>query len=256
MDAAVFFAFQATENDSDEVADEHVITTAAILTTGAEVAKLLRNERRQPSRNYLTRLDLPPNPHLGTAWRHLFESQNDRAFITTMGFDVATFKVIVGSGFGARWLSRSIPRNDSASAGNPRPGGRSLDTDGALGLVLHYLNSTMLESSLQQLFGLIPTTVSRYITFSLNILLETLRQMDDAAIRWPRTLHEFQGYNKLITARHPRLHGAFASIDGLNLITETSDNTDIENATFNGWLSAHFISSVIVFAPDGMISSS
>ena len=117
----------------------------------------------------------------------------------------------------------------------------------------HFLNSTMLKSGLQQIFGLIPSTVSRYISFSLKILLETLCQIPDAAIQWPRTLQEFQSYSDLITACHPRLHGAFASIDGLNLITQTSDDVDIENATYNGWLSAHFISSVIVFAPDGMM---
>lgn len=254
MDVAPFLTLQGAQNDADEVAGEDVdylVATAAVLATGAEAARLLRNERRLPSRNYLTRYDLPPNPHLGTAWQYLFGSQNDRAFITTMGFDVATFEFIISSGFGERWLSRPIPRRDAHMSGKPRPGGRSLDTDGALGLTLHFLNSTMLESSLQQLFGLIPSTVSRYITFGLKILLETLRQMPDAAIRWPQTLQEFESYSGFITARHPRLHGAFASIDGLNLMTETSDDVDIENATYNGWLSEHFISSIIVFAPDG-----
>ncbi|KAK2465444.1 hypothetical protein APHAL10511_002798 [Amanita phalloides] len=113
----------------------------------------------------------------------------------------------------------------------------------------------MLKSSLQQLFGLIPSTVSCYITFSLNILLKTLCQMPDTAIQWPQTLQEFQYYTGLITACHPWLHGAFASINGLNLMTETSGDVDIENVTFNGWLSEHFISSVIVFAPDGTIIS-
>ena len=94
-------------------------------------------------------------------WQALFDSHNDRAFITTMGFDVETFELIVRSGFGTLWLSRPIPRTDVSIHGEPRPGGRFLDAWGALGLVLHYLNSTMLEISLQQIFALIPTTVSR-----------------------------------------------------------------------------------------------
>ena len=171
-----------------------------------------------------------------------------------MCFDVVTFKFIIGSGFGERWLLRPIPHSDAhtGTLAKPCPGERLLDTDGALGLALHFLNSTMLESSLQQLFGLIPSTVSYYITFSLKILLETLRQMPDAVIQWPGTLEEFQSYSSIITAHHPQLHGAFVLIDGLNLMTETSDDVDIENATFNGWLSEHFISSIIVFALDGM----
>jgi hypothetical protein len=38
-------------------------------------------------------------------------------------------------------------------------------------------------------------------------------------------------------------------IDGLNLFSQTSDNPEIENATYNGWLSKHCISSVLVFVP-------
>lgn len=258
MDASSFIAMQIAGGDDDEVADdmEHqIITTAALLTAGAATSRLIRNEQRKPSRNYLTRRELPPNPHLGTAWRSLFESQNDRAFITTMGFDLATFKCIIDSGFKQRWLAQPIPRRDASTSGSSRPGGRSLDTDGALGLVLHYLNSTMLETSLQQIFGLIPTTVSRYITFGLDILLQTLRQMPEAEIQWPAQQEDFEQYTEIIVARHPRLDGAFGSIDGLNLPTETSKDVDIENATYNGWFSEHFISSVLVFVPDGRISS-
>lgn len=169
-----------------------------------------------------------------------------------MGFDVETFELIVRSGFGTLWLSQPIPRADANTHGETRPGGRSLNAWGALGLVLHYLNSTMLEISLQQIFALIPTTVSRYITFGLQILLETLRVLPDAAIRWPVHDIEFQDDSDLIVARHARLDGAFASVDGLNLPTQTSEDPEVENATYNGWLSEHFISFVIVFSPRGM----
>jgi hypothetical protein len=93
-----------------------------------------------------------------------------------MGFDMRTFKFIINAGFEERWHSRPIPHNDACILGNSCPGARSLDAKGTLGLILHYLNSTMLKSSLQQLFGLIPTTVSCYITFSLGILLEILQE--------------------------------------------------------------------------------
>jgi hypothetical protein len=118
---------------------------------------------------------------MGTPWQVLCCSQNDRAYITTMGFDVKTFNYIVESGFGSRWLSQPIPRPEVHTSGNSRPSGRSLDSWGALGLVLHFLNSTMTEVSLQQIFSLIPTTVSRYIQFGLKILLETLREIPSGA---------------------------------------------------------------------------
>ncbi|KAF9484657.1 hypothetical protein BDN70DRAFT_825117 [Pholiota conissans] len=256
MDAAAqFFTQMLAEHTEEDVEEDDYNNHLAIglLVVGVEAGRLQRVEQRHNSRNYLCRADLPPNPRFRTPWLALFTNRNDRAYITTMGFNVETFNLIVTSGFGQRWLSEPIPRNDAHSGGDSRPGGRSLDAWGALGLVLHYLNSTMREISLQQIFGVIPTTASRYITFGLDILLKTLREMPDASIYWPKSLQEFQFNSSLISARHPRLSGAFGSIDGLNLPTQTSNDPDIENATYNGWLSEHFISSVIVFSPEGLI---
>jgi hypothetical protein len=84
----------------------------------------------------------------------------------------------------------------------------------------------MREISLQQIFALIPSTISWYISFTLDLLLQTLRSMPDAAICWLKhsdenQYSEFYKFNQLIVARHPRLTRAFASIDGLNLPVET-----------------------------------
>jgi hypothetical protein len=110
-----------------------------------------------------------------------------------------------------------------------------LAAEGGLGLVLHYLLSTMSETSLQEIFTLIPSTVSRYINFSLDTLLHVLKSVPDAAISWPKH-DKFAELNSLIVHRHPLLTDAFASIDGLDLPLQTSADEDIENATFNEWL--------------------
>ncbi|KIK82175.1 hypothetical protein PAXRUDRAFT_14874 [Paxillus rubicundulus Ve08.2h10] len=47
--------------------------------------------------------------------------------------------------------------------------------------------------------------------------------------------------------------GGFGSINSLKLPVQTSDDIDIENATLNGWLSEHFISSVLVFSSQGIV---
>jgi hypothetical protein len=109
----------------------------------------------------------------------------------------------------------------------------------------------MLEVSLAQVFALVPSTVSRYITFTLKILLLTLRRMKEAQIRWPLD-EEFQEYNNLVLARHPLLVGAFGTMDGLNLPVQTSQDQEVENSTFNGWLQDHFVSSVFAFGAEGM----
>ena len=102
-----------------------------------------------------------------------------------MGFDVNTFELILNSGFRDFWSTTTI--TDVDVDGNPWLGHHSLDATGALGLVLHYLNSCMTQTSLQQIFGLVPATVDHYILFSLRILDMTLLSMPYAHVMQPRS---------------------------------------------------------------------
>jgi len=68
----------------------------------------------------------------------------------------------------------------------------------------------------------------------------------------PQTQDKLEYLGSLIKKRHPLLDGAFGSIDGLSLPVQESDDPEIENATYNGWKSSHFISNVLVFSPEGM----
>jgi hypothetical protein len=91
----------------------------------------------------------------------------------------------------------------------------------------------MMETSLQEIFTLIPSTVSRYINFTLDTLLHILQSISDAAITWPKK-DKFAQLNSLIVCHHPLLTSAFASIDGLNLPVQTSADKDLKNMTYNG----------------------
>ena len=95
-----------------------------------------------------------------------------------------------------------------------------------------------------------PSSVSRYLHFALDILLETLRGIPDGHVQWLAG-EEFQENNALITVWHPLLTVAFASMDGLNLPVQTSNDAEVENGTYNGWLSKHFVSCVFAFAATG-----
>jgi hypothetical protein len=241
--------FMLAEQQEDEFEDE-LSACVGLVCYGLEEARQLSISRCSLQRLYLTRSDLP-DPHTDTPWQALYHSQSDRGFITTMGFDVVTFHDILHHGFERLWNETPIPRRDVLSSSVPQVNCRSLDACGALGLILHYLNSTMLEVSLAQVFALVPSTVSRYVTFTLGILLFTLRRMKGAQIHWPVD-DKFQEYNNLVLARHPLLVGAFGTMDGLNLPVQTSQDQEIENATFNGWLQDHFVSSVFAFGAEGM----
>ncbi|KAG2048889.1 hypothetical protein BDR06DRAFT_984583 [Suillus hirtellus] len=210
-------------NDGEEMGfldnEEDVRMLAATLIAGIELARLDCVETWNPKRLYLCCAHLLPDPHQNTPWQVLYASHNDHVFITIMGIDVLTFKFILTSGFASLWYHKSITHPDTNLQGIPHLNSHSLDAGGALSLVLHYLNSTIHETSLQQIFALIPATRC----------------------------------SALIVAHHSRLEGAFRSIDGLILPVQTSHDVDIENATYNSWLSKHFVSSVIAFSAEGIV---
>ncbi|KAF5340016.1 hypothetical protein D9611_012339 [Ephemerocybe angulata] len=252
-----FFLIQASDQWCHDEEDE---TAAALgLFLGCAILpRLCQNELRREHRRYLTRPDLLPNPRINTPWQALHGSRNDRAFITTMGLNVDTFEYILNEGgFKNRWNDWTITntRNDVNPDGVPRPERRSLDSAGALGLVLHYfkLSSSMREVSLQLIFALTPSTVSRYLDRAQDILLETLEEMPEASITMPEGVDEFTSLNNLIVARHPHLTGGCASIDGLSLGVEEAADRELENATYNAWKAKHCINNVIVFSPEGLI---
>jgi hypothetical protein len=212
------------------------------------------NHRPRPrKRHYLKRAELLPSPGESSGWQAICQSREDRAYIHVLGISVATFDYLMDSGFRNAWNSRPIKRTDTNQAGASRKGARSLDVAGGLGLALHFLCSTMSQTSLQVIFALVPSTVSRYIDFSLDILLEVLTRIPEAHLGWP-TRAAMRENSQLINAKHSSakyLKGAFGFMDGLNIPVTTSNNEDEQNANYNGWLHAHVVSNVIVFSPDG-----
>ncbi|KAF8602993.1 hypothetical protein BDV93DRAFT_580586 [Ceratobasidium sp. AG-I] len=211
--------------------------------------RIARRERRS---GHLVRGNLQPHPRLESAWQSLYKSDDERAFITTMSVDKVTFNYLLSAGFRRAWNNRTIPRNDVNAAGRTRLGRRSLAAEGALGLLLHHLCSTMNETGLQLIFAIVPSVLSRYINFGLDILLQVLRQIPEATISWP-TPEEMQTYSEAINQRHPTIHGAFGFMDGLGVPVGVSGDPLVENANYNGWKKCHKVTSVIAFAPDGTI---
>lgn len=190
----LFQHWPEVEHENETQDQMRLAAAALIIGSNEDHAWAIQNQR--PRRQYLGRLNLLPNPQFGTPWKHLYQCHEDRAFITAMGVDTSTFHAILEASFGTLWYSHTIPRTDTYTAGHTRAGKRSLDTEGGLGLVLHWLSSTTCQVSLQQIFALVPSTVSRYQRFALSILIKVLRQMPSAAIDWPRgeEFFELSGY--------------------------------------------------------------
>lgn len=92
------------EMDIEEEEEEVLLVVACVLGGIAEV-----QQRRSAVRHrlYLRRAELMPNPNDESPWQRLRASQNDRAFITTMGIDVPTFDTILARGFAFAWSTRT-----------------------------------------------------------------------------------------------------------------------------------------------------
>jgi hypothetical protein len=108
------------QGDNDE--QDQLTLTLAIACAGVEALYCEHARLCHPSRLYLTRPQLLPNPHINTPWQHLHGSWSDCAYITTMGFDVATFEAILNAGFEGSWYAIPIHQNDTNSSGRARPG--------------------------------------------------------------------------------------------------------------------------------------
>lgn len=80
-----------------EKKEEELLQLGATIALGAGVAGKMRKAARP--RLYLCHQELMPDPRAQSPWQALYASQNDRVFITTMGFDIATFNLLLDRGF-------------------------------------------------------------------------------------------------------------------------------------------------------------
>jgi hypothetical protein len=129
--------------------------------------------KRVPIRTYLTRPDLTENPQGTSAWNHLRDVGNDRAFITVMGVDVQTFELLLIH-FSMAWDSATITQSDVNPNGDPQPARRSLDAAGGLALLLHWLSSSMAAYTLQQIFSITAAVCTRNLQHARSCLLAIL----------------------------------------------------------------------------------
>ncbi|QRV96986.1 DDE superfamily endonuclease [Ceratobasidium sp. AG-Ba] len=220
-----------------------------LLARFAQVSALIR---RRSSYRFFLRRHLLPSPRHNTPWVKIRNSFDDQAYLLKTGLTVATFQYILRNGFERLWNAHTIYRDDVNQYGQPRLRRRSLPADGALGLVLHWITSTAKESELAEMFALVPSVLSRYLYFGLQILVHVLQHLPESQITWPSPA-EMARSAELIRTRHPTVRGAFGFIDGLSLAAETSSDPRQQEATYNGWLHSHRIGNILVFAPDGRV---
>lgn len=226
----------------------------AALLLLARFAKISKAQQRRSRRYHLLRSHLLPDPRQNTDWRQLRCSFDDRAYLGTTGLDVASFEYILQNGFERLWSKHTLRRHDVSRYGRPRLRRRSLLADGVLALTLRWLTSTASYTDLQQIFALVHSVVSRYISSGIKILARVLSELPEGRVAWPSP-EKMGEYSDSIQQRHPGIEGAFGFIDGLHIPVEVSSDPQEEQATYNGWLHSHQIGNMFVFAPDGKQSA-
>ncbi|RDX39510.1 hypothetical protein OH76DRAFT_1323504, partial [Lentinus brumalis] len=66
-----------------------------------------------------------------------------------------------------------------------------------------------------RIFALVPSTIARYCSWALKILLKVLRCIPSGRILWWKDADECAEDSALICTRHPLLSGAIGSVAGI-----------------------------------------
>ncbi|KAF0712318.1 hypothetical protein As57867_004857, partial [Aphanomyces stellatus] len=100
---------------------------------------------------------------------------------------------------------------------------RILHKHAVLAMVLHFYTAAVEHKTLQELFGVPPTTFSRVMSNAEEALERSLRRMPDAAVRWP-SVQQQQRWSELTNAKEPLVEGVFAFVDGKNYRVQAPSN--------------------------------
>ena len=202
-------------------------------------------------RHKFTRAELPAPDK--SSWKYVVSAGLDSGYLEMTALTVGSFRKLhdeFAPRMTAHWDSNRVNEGGPRVSQRGRP--RLCSTWDALGLVLCYFHQMDLQGSLGQKFGFTPSATNRYLNAGREVLLQTLRHMPDATIKWPRR-HEMERHARRISRAQPHLTGCFGFVDGLNIAIENPADPIEQNAYYNGWLSGCYCSNIFVFDSEGCI---
>lgn len=182
----------------------------------------------------LGKVALPPVSQ--SAWWYLYGSGDNSSMMTCTGFDYVSFNRLHGLLFPTQIA---------------RPGHPSiLNTHARLGLVLHYLNSSMMQKTLCQIFSATEAIISRDLNRMLTLLCEKLPTIEDAKVRWPR-IDEMERLSAAVNEYHNNSYHVFGFVDGVSFSIEDDSDSEMQNAYYNGWKARSTVSNIFAYGSDG-----
>ena len=94
---------------------------------------------------------------------------------------------------------------------------------------------------------------SQAINRDINILVESLKDDPDACISWP-TDKEMAGLIARTNHKYPMLdrYNVWGAVDGCKIAIQTSKDSDVQAAYYNGWLHSHVVVNVLLVDTGGV----
>jgi hypothetical protein len=191
-----------------------------------------------------------------SAWRRLYEAQNDQGMITLTGFDCASFAslcVLFAPVFNS-YMS-FVPSGTSCFKWENLPNkGRKqkIQPEDCLELVLAWTRTRGSLMALQLIFVMTYSNLDDYLLFGKQIIVTVLKNDDRARILLP-CLKNIDEYKHMARNRHSFLTDVWCIMDGLKLTLEQSSDALIQERYYNGWTHDHYVTSVLCFCPNGTI---
>ena len=174
-------------------------------------------------------------------WNKLLNYGDDKSFLEMTGFDRKTWMRLEDVIFPAKERLRS-------KRGRPS----ILDDRGQLGLFVFFLGSSMSLSQLCMIFGIVPSSASRFINRMLKKVPVKLRKNRFAQIKFPDET-EKQKFALQIANRYPRIQNCIGFMDGLSIHVQCSDDPELQNACYNGYHADTMCNNVFLFGPNGKV---
>jgi len=190
-------------------------------------------------------------------WSMILNRGNDACMITATGLDNQSF-------FALHRLFYPYYKNFTPYSNNGkivplkkrktrsgRP--RMLSSEAVLGLVLTYNRTSCQEYVLCQLFGLTATPLNLWLKFGRMVLVKVLRSNVYGRVERDPSQETVDSWKDAITSMYPSLKDVYCVADGLKLMLESTDNDLVQSMFYNGWTHDHYVTNLLVFAPDGTI---
>ena len=216
-----------------------------LITSVAALLMLIQAYNSVRERHYLRRQAIVSAKL--SPWMKLYLYGDDISFLNLTGFTREAFKKLRKILFEHKF---GIFKNRITNRNNGRP--PLLDYNGQLGLLLYFLNSTLKEKHLCQLFGVTPAVCSRIINRMLELTYSKLKVNNIAKVKWPNEA-EMALLASLVHNREPTVSDVIGFTDGCSIPIQCSSDP-IEQAKFyNGYQSDTMVNNVFCFAPTGKI---